>query len=476
MLVGVPVIATRVCSIPEIVEDGVTGLLVEVGNEDQLKAALNRLLDDENLREQIVRNTKRHLEKFSLRTRLEEILKVFERVSKNPSSELPPILFVGGTRYSYPLSDMHKKKFCYLSRVSRNYIFAYSIDNRFRAFFDFANFYLIPSRIPKIIRFPLFLMSALGIILYSVYKKDVKIIVCQSPYEGLSAVIAKYLLKILGRKISIIIELHGDWEEAPFLYEKPRLKLALKIYHLFGQIVSGFVLKNADVIRTVSEFINKKVSRKIQKLTVTFPTYTNIELFSEHNGLNKEFLDCPNGSILYAGMLIYLKGVHILIRSLGLVVKRHKEIKLLIAGEGEYKGELQRLIRDYRLEDNVIFLGHLKQAGLKEYIERCGMLILPSFSEGLPRVIIEAMACGKPVIGTKVGGIPELIKDGENGFLVPPNDAEVLAEKISYLIENPELAKEMGERGRRFILERFSTEMYVLNFKKMVQMAMENLS
>ena len=307
------------------------------------------------------------------------------------------------------------------------------------------------------------------------YKRKISVVICQSPYEGIPVVIAKFLLKILCKQISIITELHGDAEQALSLYLRPQSSLLLRLYSLTGQTISKLILKNSDVIRPISEFLASKISQKASKPIITFPTYTDIELFLEHNSSIKETLSYPNRFILYAGMLIYLKGVHILIRSIELVVKRYKELKLLIAGEGEYIEELQKLVRDYRLEDNVIFLGHLKQSTLKEYMKRCAMLVLPSLSEGLGRVIAEAMACGKPVIGANVGGIPDLIKDGEHGFLVPPNDVEALAEKITYLIENPEVAREMGESGRKFILSRFSTESYTSNFSKMIQMAIRSI-
>jgi len=478
MQIGVPVIATKVGGIAEIVEDSVTGLLVEPNNNDKLKEAIDLLIKDEELRKKFVSNANEQIKKFSIEKMVENTLQVFSEATSEfyATSTKPSVLFVSGTRYSYPLNDMHKKKFSSLSSVSINYIFAFSVDNKFRAFFDSANFYLIPSKLPRIIRYPLFIISAFFITLYMTYKRKIKVIICQSPYEGIPVVIARSLLRILDKQISIITELHGDAEQALSLYLRPKSKLLFRSYGLIGQTISKFILKNSDVIRPVSEFLASKISQKVSKPIITFPAYTDIELFLEDNNPAKEFLIYPwDGFIFYPGVLIYLKGVHVLIKSIELVVKQYKGLKLLIAGEGGYKEELQKLVRYYRLEDNVIFLGHLKQSTLKEYMKRCAMLVLPSLSEGLGRVIAEAMACGKPVIGANVGGIPDLIKDGENGFLVPPNDVEALAEKITYLIENPEVAREMGDRGKKFILNRFSTESYVYNFRKMIQIAMGNI-
>jgi glycosyltransferase involved in cell wall biosynthesis len=94
--------------------------------------------------------------------------------------------------------------------------------------------------------------------------------------------------------------------------------------------------------------------------------------------------------------------------------------------------------------------------------------VLPSLSEGLGRVLIEAMACGKPVIGTDTGGIPSLIHDGGNGFLIPPNDPDALAEKLIYLLSNEDEAVRMGARGREFVAQTFSTERYVEGYAKVL--------
>jgi glycosyltransferase involved in cell wall biosynthesis len=477
MQIGVPVIATKVGGTTEIVEDNVTGILVEQNNNEQLKRAIEVLIKDKELKKKLVINAKEQLEKFSAKQMVESTLKVFSEIASESYSSTPSVLFVGGTRYSYPLNETHKKKFSSLSSISKNYIFAYSIDNRFRTFFDSANFYLIPSKLPGIVRYPFFLIMSFWMVLYIVYKKRVRVVICQSPYEGTAVILAKLFLKILGKQISVVTELHSDWELVHFLQRRPS-GLLFRLYFIAGKIISTFVLKNSDLVRTISEFTTQKVSNRVSKPVIQFPAYIDIELFLSKSSSDEKILRSQynDGFIFCVGALIYGKGIHVLIESMKLVVKRHKNQKLLIAGEGDYKDELERLLKRYELEDNVTFLGHLDQRALKGYMDRCLTLILPSLSEGLGRVIVEAFACGKPVIGTNVGGIPDLIKDSENGFLVPPNDVEAIREKINYLIDNPRIAREMGERGRRFVQERFSTEIYALNFRKMVQTAIRNIS
>lgn len=404
-------------------------------------------------------------------------LKANRRVSDSKDlDDLPRVLFIGGTRYSYPLDETHRKKFYVLASVSKNYVFAYSMGMKFQTFTDGANFYLIPSKMPRIIRYPFFLFLAFYMIIYVAFKYNVKINICQSPYEALSSIIVKTILKIFCKHISVIIEIHGDWESAPKLYLVPKLKLVSRILGKLGNIISDFVLKRSDVIRTISFFTIEKLSHKgISKPIIKFPAYTDIELFCRCSNNLQEFSLPYNNYVLYAGMLIYLKGIHVLIESMARVVERYEQQLLLIAGSGEYYKELEKLVYDRKLENNVVFLGHLDQRTLALYMQNCMVLVLPSLSEGLGRVLIEAMACGKPVIGTNVGGIPELIKDGENGFLISPNEPYILADRIIYLIQNPDIAIKMGANGKKLVYDIFSNEKYLIKFRELIRVATSSL-
>jgi glycosyltransferase involved in cell wall biosynthesis len=122
-----------------------------------------------------------------------------------------------------------------------------------------------------------------------------------------------------------------------------------------------------------------------------------------------------------------------------------------------YLVKILRLIEDYGLKQNVSLTGALPFDDLRKLYVACDVFVLPSLTEAAPTASLEAMACGKPVIGTKVGGIPMQIKDGQSGFLVDPEDEKRLAERIKHLIDNPSKAKEMGAYGRRLTEEQFSS-------------------
>ena len=376
--------------------------------------------------------------------------------SQGSVNEKMGVVFIGGTRYSRPLSAMHKKKFEHLADIAENYVIAFSQDGHPLRFREYANFYLLPPVPIAPLRYLLFFIGSFLMGLRLCLRGMTSVIVAQSPYEGLAAMAIKHGAKLLGRKVVVVTEIHGDWEESPFLY---RVYLPKVCRFMFQKVANG-VLKGSDIIRAVSDFTKKKVERVVSnKPILVFPTYTDIELFLERE--SHGYASGDEKLVLFVGMLIFLKGIHILIQAMEPVIRQIPDAKLLIIGRGGYKSQLEKLVSELGLEGKVEFVDHVPQAALRDYMRMCRVLVLPSLSEGLPRVLIEAMACGKPVIGTNVGGIPSLIHDGVNGFLIPPNDPEALAEKLIYLLSNEDKAVRMGAKGREFVTQTFSTERYV---------------
>jgi len=145
----------------------------------------------------------------------------------------------------------------------------------------------------------------------------------------------------------------------------------------------------------------------------------------------------------------------------------------VIAGEDlnqGYAATLRRQASEQGLSSRIHFTGPLPQSVLAQRMAEASVLVLPSQSEGFGRVILEAMAAGTPVIGSRVGGIPELIEDGVNGFLVAPGDERTLADKINWLFENGDQARTMGQAARRFAGQLFSTAGYLHGYREIVSM------
>jgi glycosyltransferase involved in cell wall biosynthesis len=166
----------------------------------------------------------------------------------------------------------------------------------------------------------------------------------------------------------------------------------------------------------------------------------------------REELAIPSDSLVvgYVGWLIPIKGVTYLVKAMAEVVQRHPNSLLLMAGKGDEKGvdeiKLKEQVENLGLADNVRFLGW--RPDVDKIMGCIDIFVLPSLNEGMGRVLVEAMSAGLPIVASRVGGIPDLIKDGQNGLLVPPADASALAKAISDLLADQEERIRMGEAGK----------------------------
>lgn len=163
------------------------------------------------------------------------------------------------------------------------------------------------------------------------------------------------------------------------------------------------------------------------------------------------------------------KGMDTLITALPRLLTRWPELQLLAVGDGDDRAWLEELAEQNGVNRHVHFLSGLSFAELAACYEACEMFALPSRGEGFGMVYLEAMACGKPVIGGAHGGAPEVIEDGVTGYLVPHGDAAQLATSIETLLSDPSLAQKMGERGRQRLEREFRFTVFAKSLKKIVR-------
>jgi glycosyltransferase involved in cell wall biosynthesis len=191
------------------------------------------------------------------------------------------------------------------------------------------------------------------------------------------------------------------------------------------------------------------------------------------NGINPEMFDKTSGDaasldryvlekdnfLLYMGRLSSLKGVQYLIKAFQNLKKRYKLLKLIIAGTGDFEPYLRKIAQG---TEGIIFIGYVDSVMIKKFLyENCLTVVVPSIYETFPMVVLEAMACGKSVVASNVGGIPSMVKHGRNGFLVKPGDAGGLEVFISKLCADPNLRSRMGLLGRKSAEEEFTVDKMV---------------
>jgi glycosyltransferase involved in cell wall biosynthesis len=223
------------------------------------------------------------------------------------------------------------------------------------------------------------------------------------------------------------------------------------------------LLNIPDYFITPSDFMRKKMIEYgfSPKRVVHIPNFIDSSRFRV--SLNNK------GYILYSGRLSYEKGIGTLIKAISLC----DNVKLLIAGDGPLKVELATMAKNLA-PDRVEFLGYLNREKLEKVISNAMFVVVPSqWYENFPYSILESFAYGKPVVGSKIGGIPELVRDNITGLLFEPGNEVELSKKISYLANNPGRIKDMGLEARKLVEKKFNPEIHYNNIMKVYKKALD---
>ena len=250
------------------------------------------------------------------------------------------------------------------------------------------------------------------------------------------------------------IHFHGDFWGNAFQSEAG-------IFQLF---LSKFIARYADGIRVVSQGIKEKLVKKgiaPEKIAV-IPTPVDLEKFKafEPEKVKQIKDDYFNKKIiLYAGRLVKVKNLPLLLKAVAMIRNSKHNIILLIIGEGGEKAKLKRKVRRLEIEDAVVFISSAPQKDLVNYYHAADVFVLPSFSESLGKVLIEAGAAGCPVVSTETTGARDVVVEGRTGYLVPIGDENAMVEKILKVLRMEESErKEMAKNSQRILEEKFSQE------------------
>jgi glycosyltransferase involved in cell wall biosynthesis len=224
------------------------------------------------------------------------------------------------------------------------------------------------------------------------------------------------------------------------------------LFPLTSKLHKGTVKKCAKIIAITNQTKSLYVKTFDERNISVIPFGVDTEMFKPAR-LGERREECE---ILYAGSLYPLKGVHDLIRAVANVRRNKLKANLTVVGEGQQKEALTALTRVLGIEEYVKFEGFVPYSNMPQYYRRSDIFCFPTLGEPLGKAIIEAMACGKPVIATNAGGPAEIIRDKVDGILVPPSNPEAIAQQISRLIEDKNERRRLGERARETAVNRFS--------------------
>jgi glycosyltransferase involved in cell wall biosynthesis len=379
------------------------------------------------------------------------------------------VCWLGNHRYTQPLNPTDEKKWRLLSGLNVEIdVVAFSAGIRPRLFTQHAHFYLLPELPTAILRYAeMFLLTPI-LLLWLIFRHETQIIIAQSPFEGAIGALAKNVARAFGRQAKLVIESHGDFEGS--LFKQRQITLS-DLYRRLMNASAGYAFRHADALRAVSSTTRAQLERwSPGKPLEQFITWTDFSIFSE---THREKKPSQTHNVIYAGVLTPLKAVHVLIEAFGRVQIDFPDAHLDVVGKAEdrnYATELERRVSWQNLESKVHFLGAVNQRDLAQRIAKARVLVLPSTTEGLPRVLVEAMLCGTPVIATNVGGIPDIMQEGINGYLIPSNDVDALTERLRSVLGDPEIDL-MAEGARAFAERFFSENAYVEGYRRLIEAA-----
>ncbi len=228
-----------------------------------------------------------------------------------------------------------------------------------------------------------------------------------------------------------------------------RLNPNIATKFVYGPLTAGII--------TTGNFIKEQITRELgisPGKIYSIPTGIDVTRFADADGeaVRLEFGIAADEPVVgIAAALRSWKGHLHIVRAMSEVIRHFPKARLLAAGEGDLRKGIMELTAELGLQNSVILAGHRED--IPEIIAAFDVSVMASYaSEGIPQFAIQSMAAGKPIVGTETGGIPEVVKDGINGYIVPPKNPEALAGAIIKLLSNPEKAREMGLAGRQMAL------------------------
>ncbi|MCK5211440.1 glycosyltransferase family 4 protein [Candidatus Parcubacteria bacterium] len=221
-----------------------------------------------------------------------------------------------------------------------------------------------------------------------------------------------------------------------------------------------WLVKNLDGLTAVSEALKSELIRnyKADKVRVIHNA-VNIENFTPET---RQRNNIPRPALIFVGRLVEKKGVEYIIKAMPQIIKSYPACHLEIIGDGPKKQSLQKLSQTVSSESNIKFLGSVSHNNIPKYLAASDIFIGPSIvaknldTEGFGVVFIEAMACGLPIITTAVGGITDIIKNNENGFIVETKNEQAIADVVIKLLRDESLRVRLGQAGRKTVEEKFT--------------------
>ncbi len=374
-------------------------------------------------------------------------------------------LFTGGIQPPEAcLNQANLATWVYLaSKLGSLTVIARSPDARARSYTrDSVQVMLLPSY-PSPLRIPNYALRAVSLALALHRQQQFDLWVADEPL--IAGPVTLLLKWITGKKL--MTQIQGDL----FDLDSPRWS---KAKLLLVRRLTRTIARRSDLVRVSSQqaYDSARRYRVRPERLVYIHSRCNTQVFRfdecARKRLRAEQKLGENPTIITVGALNASKGLSYLMEALAKLVQEGRRFHWLVVGDGMLRPALESQAWQLGLTSRVHFVGFQQYARIPAWLSAADVLVQPSMDEGLPRSVLEAMSIGLPVVSSEVGGLPEVVRPGETGFLVPRGDIEALARALRALDADPDLRRRLGDAGRRLVEEKYSFEKVMPSFARAI--------
>ena len=369
------------------------------------------------------------------------------------------VLFIAPTTYQLPLTENLKKKFITLSEVCNVSVLAFANSKTFLNE-TYGNFYLNKKIKNRLINYFRIIQISIFTTHKIIKKENIDIVCFQDPVSSFFSIL---FLKVRRAEVKIVVETHGDFIETLSLEKNLVLPM---LYKKLFYIMAKYSIGKSNIIRAVSSSTEQQVlDIDSSKSVVRFPAWID---FKDFQNIEPKPLSKDKFNILFIGSVTDRKKPHMIIEAIQRI--NDKSYNLSIVGPApneKYFKELKDLIDKSDLQNQVSLIGPVDRESVKDYYSSSNLMILPSISEGLARVIFESQVAMCPVLVTDAPGMSDIVIDGQTGYVFESNNLDSLSLKIEYINNNYDEASLVAKNAKGFILSNYSEDNFKFSFKKL---------
>ena len=369
------------------------------------------------------------------------------------------VLFIAPTTYQLPLTENLKKKFITLSEVCNVSVLAFANSKTFLNE-TYGNFYLNKKIKNRLLNYFRIIQISIFTTYKIIKKENIDIVCFQDPVSSFFSIL---FLKVRRAEVKIVVETHGDFIETLSLEKNLVLP---RLYKKLFYIMAKYSIGKSNIIRAVSSSTEQQVlDIDSSKSVVRFPAWID---FKDFQNIEPKPPSKDKFNILFIGSVTDRKKPHMIIEAIQRINDKSYHLSIVGPAPNEkYFKELKDLIDKSDLQNQVSLIGPVDRESVKDYYSTSNLMILPSISEGLARVIFESQVAMCPVLVTDAPGMSDIVIDGQTGYVFKSNNLDSLSLKIEYIKNNYDEASLVAKNAKGFILSNYSEDNFKFSFKKL---------